>query len=102
MAEQEPEVVDWFWVDKKDGRHILVVGKPDLPINDVILECGNISSEHQDRIVDCVNACRGLTEDQVDAIQALVAQFTKPGHTNGDEKKYCALRDLFPYRRAGG
>ncbi len=40
------------WIDDEDGTHILVEGDELLPIPRIILTCGNIEYEDQERIVE--------------------------------------------------
>ncbi len=40
------------WIDEEDGSHILVEGDELLPIPRIILTCGNIEYEDQERIVE--------------------------------------------------
>lgn len=64
-------MTEWRWIDDEDGTHTLVEGEGPLPGPRVVLKCGNIDSEDQDRIAaapDLYAACEQFIKvfDSVD------------------------------------
>jgi hypothetical protein len=50
------------------------------------------------RIVSCLNACRGLTPEQVAAVPRLIAWFTQPMSGDPDLDLHKELAAIFPTR----
>lgn len=95
---------DWRWidVDREGGGydHVLVEGEGLLPDVRVILRCGDLDSEDQDRIAASVNALADLTPEQVKAVQRLVSWYRNwfwktNWNTPEAQAEYVALGQIF-------
>lgn len=86
----------WRWIDRGDGRHMLVEGKELLPVARVVLECGDVDAADQDLIVAAPGMLALL--ERVDGIfvdfYADGAEFTGP-----DEELWRSVRGLIARAR---